>query len=150
MITLTVDDNPNVLQSVRDGLLLLDPSGTHRIAASGDEALDLVSRFPPDVIFLDVEMPGLNGLEVATETCMLARTVGGLVKVAFECAVQDVPYKSGFPGTRDACHNGHDIERKTHIDAAQVVGPCSAYFDETVGDSSPAFPHREGTVTLAR
>ena len=40
MITLTVDDNPNVLQSVRDGLLRLDPNGTHRIAASGDEALE--------------------------------------------------------------------------------------------------------------
>ena len=65
MITLTVDDNPNVLQSVRDGLLRLDPNGTHRIAASGDEALELVAQFPPDVIFLDVEMPGLNGLEVA-------------------------------------------------------------------------------------
>ena len=65
MITLTVDDNPNVLQSVRDGLLRLEPNGTHRIAASGDEALELVAQFPPDVIFLDVEMPGLNGLEVA-------------------------------------------------------------------------------------
>ena len=65
MITLTVDDNPNVLQSVRDGLLRLDSNGTHRIAASGDEALELVAQFPPDVIFLDVEMPGLNGLEVA-------------------------------------------------------------------------------------
>lgn len=45
MITLTVDDNPNVLQSVRDGLLRLDPNGTHRIAASGDEALELVRSF---------------------------------------------------------------------------------------------------------
>jgi len=35
-------------------------------AANGDEALQKVQELEVDVIFLDVEMPGLNGLEVAT------------------------------------------------------------------------------------
>jgi two-component system response regulator DesR len=34
-------------------------------AASGDEALAMAHRYQPDVAVLDIEMPGLDGLEVA-------------------------------------------------------------------------------------
>ena len=34
-------------------------------AASGDEALAMASRYQPDVALLDIEMPGLDGIEVA-------------------------------------------------------------------------------------
>jgi two-component system response regulator YesN len=33
-------------------------------AADGEEALRLVERLQPDVLMLDVELPGLSGLEV--------------------------------------------------------------------------------------
>ncbi|HKL11081.1 MAG TPA: response regulator [Clostridia bacterium] len=33
-------------------------------AASGDEALDSIERLKPDIIYLDIEMPGYNGIEV--------------------------------------------------------------------------------------
>ncbi len=36
-----------------------------RVAASGDEALEFLSRQPVDVLFLDIRMPGRSGLEVA-------------------------------------------------------------------------------------
>ncbi|MEO6744465.1 MAG: LytTR family DNA-binding domain-containing protein [Caldimonas sp.] len=36
-------------------------------AASGIEALQLLQRHRPDVMFLDIEMPGLTGLEVARQ-----------------------------------------------------------------------------------
>jgi DNA-binding response OmpR family regulator len=35
-------------------------------AASGTEALALVAREPPDIVLLDVMMPGLDGYQVAT------------------------------------------------------------------------------------
>lgn len=35
------------------------------VASNGIEAIQLVDRHRPDVVFLDIEMPGLNGLEVA-------------------------------------------------------------------------------------
>ncbi|MDP4918184.1 MAG: response regulator, partial [Haliea sp.] len=38
-------------------------------ASSGPEALEMFTRERPDLIFLDVEMPGLSGLEV----CRLIR-----------------------------------------------------------------------------
>jgi DNA-binding LytR/AlgR family response regulator len=36
-------------------------------AANGLEALQLMERHRPDVLFLDIQMPGLNGLEVARQ-----------------------------------------------------------------------------------
>lgn len=38
----------------------------HRLvtASSGDEALEIIERDPPDLILLDVMMPGMDGFEV--------------------------------------------------------------------------------------
>ena len=35
-------------------------------APNGEEALNMIKGLKPDIAFLDIEMPGLNGLEVAT------------------------------------------------------------------------------------
>lgn len=48
-------------------------------AASGIEALQLLERHRPQIMFLDIEMPGLTGLEVA-------RQVGGRSHVVFVTA----------------------------------------------------------------
>lgn len=59
---LIVDDSP----SMRDALeALLFPEGYHlAFAASGQEALDRLQELSPDVILLDVMMPGMGGLQV--------------------------------------------------------------------------------------
>ena len=47
---------------------MLEQLGTVEIlaqAGNGLEAVGVVERFTPDVVFLDVQMPGLNGFEVA-------------------------------------------------------------------------------------
>jgi two-component system, NarL family, response regulator DesR len=36
-------------------------------AATGDEALAMARKYEPDVVVLDIEMPGLGGIEVARE-----------------------------------------------------------------------------------
>lgn len=35
-----------------------------RLSFSGDKALEMIPVFRPDIIFLDYEMPGLNGMTV--------------------------------------------------------------------------------------
>src|SRR6202046_2216201 len=43
------------------------------LAANGAEALKLADEFSPDVAFLDVRMPQLDGLEAARQLCLQAR-----------------------------------------------------------------------------
>jgi YesN/AraC family two-component response regulator len=41
------------------------------VAENGDEALTLISELRPDIAFLDIQMPGLNGLDVLSEVSKL-------------------------------------------------------------------------------
>ena len=57
-----VDDDPNVADMVRQ-LLEGEPVAVDG-AADGRQALDAIARQAPDVIFLDLLMPGLDGFGV--------------------------------------------------------------------------------------
>ena len=59
---LVVDDEPQVAAMLRDALL--DGGYLVKIAVSGGEALKLLPVFQPDVVLLDVMMPGMSGVEV--------------------------------------------------------------------------------------
>jgi len=47
------------------GIMLAPEGHVLLTAASGEEALEIVSRHPPDLILLDVMMPGMDGYQVA-------------------------------------------------------------------------------------
>ena len=65
MNTLIVDDNTMILRSMKKMLSKIDPGGTHTTADSGAAAMECIRRKALDVVFLDVEMPGGSGLDVA-------------------------------------------------------------------------------------
>ncbi|MBQ6207578.1 MAG: response regulator, partial [Oscillospiraceae bacterium] len=65
MDTLTADDNPMILKAMEKILSRIDPDGEHLTADSGAAAMASVRRKAPDVAFLDIEMPGGDGLDVA-------------------------------------------------------------------------------------
>jgi CheY-like chemotaxis protein len=60
---LVVDDNPDVAHSF--ALLLEIIGNTVMTAPDGPTALTLVRDFKPEVIFLDIGLPGMDGYEVA-------------------------------------------------------------------------------------
>jgi DNA-binding LytR/AlgR family response regulator len=63
---LIAEDEPLLAAEIREELLKLWPEAqVVGMASDGIEALRLLEREQPQVCFLDVEMPGLNGLEVA-------------------------------------------------------------------------------------
>ncbi len=62
MRVLVVDDNANGRQLAADILQTLNVEIV--LAASGFEALERVEATPPDLILLDVNMPGMTGFEV--------------------------------------------------------------------------------------
>lgn len=61
---LIVDDDPLIRRVVR--AVLEDSAYVLDEAASGAEALRVAARRPPDVVLLDVMMPGIDGFEVLT------------------------------------------------------------------------------------
>lgn len=64
---LVVDDEPLARQRLLD-LLAAEPGVTVAgEAASGREAVEMIRSLAPDLVFLDVQMPGLTGLDVVRE-----------------------------------------------------------------------------------
>jgi CheY-like chemotaxis protein len=71
---LVVDDEPQNLELVE---AILAPAGYEiTLAAKGEEALDLVNEKRPDLIVLDLMMPGLSGFEVCARVKMHPETMG--------------------------------------------------------------------------
>jgi CheY-like chemotaxis protein len=60
---LVVDDNPDSAQSV--GTLLECLGAEVEIALDGPSALRALERRPPRIVLLDLDMPGMDGFEVA-------------------------------------------------------------------------------------
>ena len=81
-IVLAADDNPADLRVLK---VVIESQGYGFFgAASGSECLAMVERVSPDLIILDVEMPGLDGFETCRE--LRARVLGKRVPVAFYTA----------------------------------------------------------------
>jgi two-component system, OmpR family, KDP operon response regulator KdpE len=59
---LVVDDEPQILRALRINLRVRDYD-VH-VAATGTEALEVASRYPPDLVILDLGLPDLDGVEV--------------------------------------------------------------------------------------
>lgn len=58
---LMVDDETDFLEPV--AFWLKSKGYAVTTLTSGEEAVELVKRSPPDVIFLDINMPGIDGIE---------------------------------------------------------------------------------------
>lgn len=65
MRTLIVDDEPDMRMLMRTTLSLEDGFDVTHEACDGEQALATWAEAQPDVIVLDMRMPGLSGLEVA-------------------------------------------------------------------------------------
>ena len=85
---LLIDDHPIVRSGIR---MLLEQAGDIEIvgeADHGDDALGLVKRLSPDVLLLDMEMPGKTGVEVAREL----KTAKAPVRILALSAYDDEQY----------------------------------------------------------
>ena len=61
---LIVEDNDHFRQTLRSLLDARFPSMSFEEARDGSEALEKVSAFDPDLIFMDIKLPGQSGLEL--------------------------------------------------------------------------------------
>jgi len=93
---LVVDDEPLARDSIR--ALLADEVSISWMeeCGSGEEAVDLVRRFRPDLVFLDVQMPGCNGFDVIKNLGF-----GALPSVIFITAFDEHAVKAFEAGALD-------------------------------------------------
>ena len=81
---LITDDHP----LFRDGMRgLLDSVADAEVvgeATSGDEAVELAERLRPDVILMDIKMPGTNGIAATRKVLEVNPHIGVLVVTMFE------------------------------------------------------------------
>ena len=61
----TIDDNPLFLAVLNDLLTRFPGVSVVASASNGSDGLAAAAEFSPDIVFVDIKMPGLNGLEVA-------------------------------------------------------------------------------------
>jgi CheY-like chemotaxis protein len=96
---LLVDDDPDTLRTLADVL----ESGGYEVttAATGEEALVMTDGYRPDLILLDVMLPGKDGVEVARE--LAGRTETRAIPVVLITALEALPEGSdarSIPGVR--------------------------------------------------
>lgn len=90
---LHVDDEPDIREVVRLALGLIG-GFTVESCASGPEAIARAREFQPDIILLDVMMPGMNGPE--TLAALRAREKGADTPVVFMTAKSEMEETSAL------------------------------------------------------
>jgi DNA-binding NarL/FixJ family response regulator len=86
------DDHPVAREGLRNFLEKAVDIKVVGVAGNGDEALRLVDELTPDVLLLDMEMPGPTGVEVAQRL----QASGSSVRILALSAHDDKEYISGL------------------------------------------------------
>ncbi len=100
---LVVDDNQDAANSL--AMLLRLQGHEVRVAFSGPAALEMTKDYSPDVVFLDIGMPGMDGYEVARRL----RQQPGLEKVVL-AALTGWGQKEDRRRTTEAGFNHHLVK----------------------------------------
>lgn len=65
MTTLSVDDNRSVTVLMVSMMRRIDPTGIHLSAGSAEKAFEIMAQEHIDIVFLDIEMPKMSGIDAA-------------------------------------------------------------------------------------
>ena len=154
-----VDDHALVRLGIRR--LLEDVSDIDVIAeaASGENALSLVRSVKPDVVLLDMKMPGIDGLEVTRRLTRAPTNVKIIVLTAFvndtfptrilqAGASAYLTKECGIDEMSEAIRKVHKGERYLSAEVAQTMALNSLMPDKTSENPFSRLSEREMQVTL--
>jgi two-component system LytT family response regulator len=143
--TLVVDDEPIARQVLRDELSAFADVEIAGEAANGSDALSQIVRLKPELVFLDLQMPGMGGFDVIRQ--LPADTLPIVVIVtaydqhairAFEAGALDYLLK---PVSRERLEKALDRARALR-GKSRVVAESLAHLSEGV-DAPGAHPGRK-------
>lgn len=84
MKVLVVDDEPLARERLRRLLEAVQEDAECFFASNGEEALEQVAVIEPDLLLLDIRMPGMDGIEVATRLEALANPPAVIFCTAYD------------------------------------------------------------------
>jgi DNA-binding NarL/FixJ family response regulator len=108
------DDHSVVRRGIRDFLTEAGDIVVVAEAENGQQALAYVAEHQPDVVLLDIQMPGDSGIEVARQLRSHGFKLGILILTAFD----DPPY---IKAALDVGANGYVLKSS---EAAELVEAC--------------------------
>jgi len=114
---LLADDHAVVRKGIRE---FLEMEGTIQVVAeagNGDAALRLAREQRPAVAVLDIQMPGLSGIEVARALRAEGQSIGILILTAFD----DLPYIKAVLATGANGYVLKTAEAQDIVDAVKAV-----------------------------
>jgi len=79
-----VDDEPPARERLSSMLAEVGDFVLAGEAGNGEQAIDMVDRLTPDIVLLDVRMPGIDGLEVARHLAALPAPPAVIFTTAFD------------------------------------------------------------------
>lgn len=79
-----VDDHPLVRSGLEAMMLMFADLDLVGSADSGTEAVNVCERLQPDVVLMDLVMPGMNGVAATTEICRRCPSTRVLALTSFE------------------------------------------------------------------
>lgn len=109
---LVVDDNRDAAQGL---YMLLQQTGAQvRMVHDGPDALAMAAEFEPDLIFMDLSMPDMNGLEVA-------RTMRRIPSLRHVCLVAVTGWDQETEPTEAAGFDFHLVKPVSFAELARVL-----------------------------
>ena len=114
---LLVDDSDSMIE--RAAAVLMPACVVVGTAKNGTQALDVVGTLRPDVVVLDISMPGMNGLEVASAL----RHQGSSAAVVFLTIHDDQDFVAA---AQEAGGTGYVVKRRLASDLMVAVQEARA------------------------
>jgi DNA-binding NarL/FixJ family response regulator len=125
---LIADDHPVVRDGLRAMLTANCAAQVVAEAATGEEAIRQATLHRPDVVIMDLAMPGLNGIEATRQIVRAVPAVGVLVLTMHED--DDALFAAIRAGARGYLLKGAKPEELLH--AVQAVGLGEAIFGPSI------------------
>lgn len=125
---LVADDHPLFRHGIREALSLAPDIQVVGEATSGEEAITQAEALQPDVILMDVNMPGVNGIQATRRILHDSPHIRILVVTMFEDdATVFAAMRAGARG-----YILKDAEKENILRAIQAVGNSEAIFSPTI------------------
>jgi DNA-binding NarL/FixJ family response regulator len=125
---LIVDDHPLVRSGIQALLASVPDMAVAGTAGTGEEAVTMAEQLQPDIVLMDLHMPGMNGIEATRRILQVSPRIGILVLTMLDD--DDSVFAAMRAGARGYLLKGAD--QLEVLRAITVVGHGEAIFSPSI------------------